>query len=118
VGFERNREFFHYYYIFDPIDQMSQLGWSAFKRGQYGVTTRYYEQVFAQREENPNYYYCCAAEAWGALGQAEMALRYLTMAVDRGWSAHDYAMRSEHLHLLHGTPEWQMLRTRMQENTL
>jgi len=116
VGFERAREYFYYYYIYELPDQLSQLGWSCFKRGEYHKTAGFYEQVFALREDNPDYYYNCAAEAWGALGNAEMALKYLTLAAERGWAHLEYTRKVERLQLLHGTPEWEQLLARIEQN--
>jgi RimJ/RimL family protein N-acetyltransferase len=116
AGFERASEYFYYYYIYELADQLSQLGWSCFKRGEYRETAEYYEQVFALREEHPNYYYNCAAEAWGALGNGEMALRYLNLAAEKGWAALEHTSQVERLHLLHGTPEWEQVLARIEQN--
>ncbi len=115
VGFERAGEYVYYYYIFDRADHLAQLGWSCFKRGEYEATVRYYDQVFELREDHPDYYYNCAAEAWGALGNRDMALTCLTKAVDRGWTDFDHTEREDRLSLLHGTPEWQALLARMRD---
>ena len=117
AGFERASEYFYYYYIYELADQLSQLGWSCFKRGEYRETAEYYEQVFALREEHPNYYYNCAAEAWGALGNGEMALKYVTLAAEKGWAAFEHTRQVERLHLLHGTPEWEQVLARIEQNS-
>lgn len=116
VGFERQREYPVYYYIFELPDHLSQLAWSCFKRGEYDKTTQYYEQVFSLRDDHPDYYYNCAAEAWGALGNREMALKYLSLAADNGWTEVDYTSRVERFRFLHGTPEWEVLLTRIRRN--
>ena len=116
AGFERAGEYFYYYYIYELADQLSQLGWSCFKRGEYRETADYYEQVFALREEHPNYYYNCAAEAWGALGNAEMALKYLRLAAEKGWAALEHTRQVERLQLLHGTPEWDLVLAQIARN--
>jgi RimJ/RimL family protein N-acetyltransferase len=116
AGFELAGEYFFYYYIYDLADQLSQLGWSCFKRGEYRETADYYEQVFALREEHPNYYYNCAAEAWGALGNGEMALKYLKLAAEQGWAALDHTRQVERLQPLHGTPEWDQVLAQIARN--
>jgi RimJ/RimL family protein N-acetyltransferase len=118
AGFERAREYSYYYYIYDVADQLSQLGWSCFKRGEYRATADYYEQVFALREEHPHYYYNCAAEAWGALGNGEMALKYLRLAAEKGWAALEHTRKVERLQLLHGTPEWEQVLARIAQNAV
>jgi GNAT superfamily N-acetyltransferase len=116
AGFERASEYFCYYYIYELADQLSQLGWSCFKRGEYHKTAEFYEQVFALRDEHPNYYYNCAAEAWGALGNREMALKYLKLAAEKGWAAFEHTRQVERLHLLHGTPEWEEVLAQIARN--
>ena len=115
VGFEREREYTTYYYIFDLANNLAQLGWSCLKRGEYERTTQYYEQVFALRDNHPDYYYTCAAQAWGRLENTEMTLKYLNRAIDAGWAAVEPAMRAEAFSFLHGTPEWEAVLTRMRE---
>jgi RimJ/RimL family protein N-acetyltransferase len=116
VGFEKAREYVYYYYIFDQVDHLAQLGWSHFKSGEYQRTVEYFEQAFAAREDHPDYSYYCAAEAYGALENREMALKYLNLAADRGWGALDYTSRTEWFRFLHGTPEWEAVLARMGKN--
>jgi RimJ/RimL family protein N-acetyltransferase len=118
AGFKRASEYFYYYYIYELADQLSQLGWSCFKRGECRETAEYYEQVFALREEHPNYYYNCAAEAWGALGNGEMALKYLKLAAEKGWAALEHTRQVERLQLLHGSPEWEDVLARIERNAV
>jgi RimJ/RimL family protein N-acetyltransferase len=113
VGFERNREYAYYYYMCDPIDHLAELGWYHYRRGAYEKTVGYYEQVFAQREENPNYVYHLAALAWAELGNREKALEYLRAAADRGWTHAGWTRQQEPFSILHGTPEWYTILARM-----
>ena len=68
------------------------------------------------RDDHPDYTYNCAAEAWGALGNQEMALKYLGLAVDNGWVEYDYTSRVERFRFLHGAPEWEAVLTRIRQN--
>jgi RimJ/RimL family protein N-acetyltransferase len=113
VGFERNREYAYYYYIYDPVDHLAELGWYYFKRGEYGKTTQYYERVFALRDENPDYYYHLAAAAWAAVENTEKALKYLHAAVDHGWAHAEWTKQVVEFSVLHGTPEWKAVLVRM-----
>jgi RimJ/RimL family protein N-acetyltransferase len=49
VGFERGREYAYYYYMYDPVDHLAELGWYHYRRGEYAKTVQYYEQAFARR---------------------------------------------------------------------
>lgn len=115
VGFKRHKEYDYYFYIFDEIDHLAELGWFYFKQGDYRKTADYYERVFAAREDNPDYYYHLAAIAWAALGDAEMAIYYLNAAVDHGWRARDWTERQENFKFLHSSPEWEAVLKRMSE---
>ncbi len=113
VGFVRNREYAYYYYVYDPIDHLAELGWYHYRRGEYAETVRFYEQVFAQRDENPDYYYHLTASAWALLGNGEKALHYLQAAVDHGWSHSEWTKQQEEFAILHGMPEWHAVLARM-----
>jgi len=91
------------------------LGWYHFRHGEYAKTTQYYERVFAQRAENPDYYYHLAAVAWAAQGNAEKALQYLNAAVDHGWTNATWTERQKQFSILHSTTEWDAVRARMRQ---
>jgi len=114
VGFERNREYVYYYYMYDPVDHLAELGWYYYRRGEYAKTVGYYEQVFARRDENPDYYYHLAASAWAILGNKEQALKHLQAAVDHGWAHVEWTKQQEEFGILHGTPEWDVVLARME----
>jgi RimJ/RimL family protein N-acetyltransferase len=116
VGFERTREYTYYYYIFDQVDHLAQLAWSYFNSGEYERTVEYFEQVFEAREDHPDYFFYCVAEAYGALENRRMALKYLNMAVDRGWGAYDYTSQADNFRFMHDTPEWEAVLAKMQKN--
>ena len=107
VGFERARPYAYYYYMYDPVDHLAELGWFNYQRGEYAKTVQYLEQVFALRDENPSEYYHEAASAWAWLGDKEQALKYLHMAVDRGWSHIEWTKQQPEFKILHGLPEWE-----------
>lgn len=116
VGFERNLEYFYYYYMYDPIDHLAELGWYTYRHGEYDKTVDYYDQVFALRDENPDYYYHLTASAWALLGNGEKALFYLMAAVDHGWTQMEYTIQQEEFSILHDLPEWDALLTRMADD--
>jgi RimJ/RimL family protein N-acetyltransferase len=115
VGFERNREYAYHYYIYDPIDHLAELGWYHYRRGEYSKTVDYYDQVFALRIENPDYYYHLAASAWALLKNGEKALRYLWAAADHGWADAKWTKEQEEFSILHGTAEWETVLARMEK---
>jgi RimJ/RimL family protein N-acetyltransferase len=114
VGFVRNRRYVYYYYIYDPIDHLAELGWYHYRRGEYAHTVHYYDRVFAQRDENPDYYYHLAALAWARLGNREKALQHLQAAVDHGWAHSEWTRQQEAFAILRGLPEWQAILARME----
>jgi RimJ/RimL family protein N-acetyltransferase len=106
VDFVRNREYTYYYYIYDPVDHLAELGWYYYRRGEYSKTLEYYDQVFALRDENPDYYYHLVASAWALLKNREKALVFLKAAADRGWSQADWTKQQVEFNILQDMPEW------------
>lgn len=115
VGFVRDCEYVYYYYIYDPVDHLAELGWYHYRQGDYARTVHYYEQVFAQREENPDYYYHLAALAWAQLENPAKALHYLGAAADHGWAHAEWTRQQEAFAILHGMPAWDAVLARMEE---
>lgn len=113
VGFKRNREYVYYFYIYDLVDHWAELGWLHFQRGNYRKTVAYYEQVFAARADNPDYYYHLAAVACATLGDAPKALDYLNAAVDHGWTEIAWTQQQAAFTILHDRPEWAAVLARM-----
>jgi RimJ/RimL family protein N-acetyltransferase len=115
VGFKRNREYTYYYYIYDPIDHLAELGWYYYRRGEYARTVDYYLQVFKLREENEDYYYHLTASAWAYLGNEGQALKYLREAVQAGWSHVEWTQAQEEFKILHGNPTWNTVLAQMEQ---
>ena len=116
-GHQARRSTPHYTRLLaERADHLAQLGWSCYKRGEYARAAEYYEQVFSSRDDHPDYYYICAAGAWGALGNSQMTLKYLQLAAENGWAAYEYTTGEELFEGLHGTPEWEAVLVRIQQN--
>lgn len=114
VGFELNRKYLYYYYVYDPLDHLAELGWFYYRRGEYDKTVKYYEQVFSQRDENPDYYHHLVASAWALLENQEKALKYLEDAVRAGWSNVEWTKAQEEFEILHNTPAWRAVLAQME----
>jgi GNAT superfamily N-acetyltransferase len=117
VGFKRNCEYAYYFYIYDLVDHLAELGWYYYRRGEYDNTVRYYEQVFDRRDQNPDYYYHLAASAWALLGNRDNALKYLNAAVDNGWSNAEFTREQGEFNILNAEPGWQRVLARMDSHT-
>jgi tetratricopeptide (TPR) repeat protein len=116
VGFQRNREYVYYYYMYDPVDHLAELGWSYYRRREYAKTAQYYEHVFACRDENPDYCYHLTASAYALLGNQENALKYLRAAAEHGWADVEWTREQEEFDILHGAPEWEAAVAHMERN--
>ncbi len=116
VGFERNREYAYYYYMYDPIDHLAELGWYHYRRREYAKTVYYYEQVFARRDKNPDYYYHLTASAYALLGNRDKSLHYLRAAAEHGWANVDWTKEQEEFEILRGAPEWEVALSHMERN--
>jgi tetratricopeptide (TPR) repeat protein len=116
VGFERNWEYAYYYYMYDPIDHLAEMGWYYYRRRDYEKTVRYYEEVFRLRDENADYYYHLVASAWALLGNQKQALKYLRDAVDHGWTNAEWTEQQEEFEILHSSPDWNSLLAQMRQD--
>ncbi len=87
-----------------------------YQRQEYAQTVEYYEQVFARRERNPDYYYHLAASAWALLGNQSQALKYLHQAVEMGWEDADFTAAQDEFAILHGAPEWLEILSQMRSH--
>ena len=116
VGFKRQREYFYYYYMCNPIDHLAELGWYHYRAGDYRKTVNYYDQVFSQRIDNPDYYYHLAASAWALLGDKEKALIHLQAAVEHGWDDYSFTSEQDEFQQLHDDPRWGLLLMSMKQN--
>ena len=122
VGFELERKYFHYYYMFNEACHLAELGLAAFRAKRYRETVEYYERVFAA-EDIPEWmpgvmrwYYHLAARAWAALGEGETSLEYLEKAIEKGWTDLEGIVNCEELRNLHKTPGWNKVLKRLQAN--
>jgi RimJ/RimL family protein N-acetyltransferase len=116
VGFERNREYTYYYYMYDIVDHLAELGWYQYRLGEYSKCVQYYAQVFALREVNPGYYYHLAASAWALIGNREKALAHLKLSAKRGWTNVAYTLEQEEFSILHDMDEWDAVLAQMEAN--
>ncbi len=116
VGFKWVERSTWYYYMLDPVDHLAELGWYYYKQGAVEKTVHYYEQVFARRAHNPDYYHHLAAVAWAQLGNAEQALQHLDRAVDLGWSDAASTLQVAAFASLHNRSEWPVLLARIEQN--
>jgi RimJ/RimL family protein N-acetyltransferase len=118
VGFRRNQVYNYYFYIFDPVDHLAELGWHYYKKAEYQKTVSYYERVFAQRQENPDYYYHLAALAWAQLGNKSKALLNLSLAAKAGWAQSQFTDEQPAFEILKDQPDWQLVMERINQNAL
>jgi RimJ/RimL family protein N-acetyltransferase len=116
VGFKRNLEYAYYYYMYDIVDHLAELGWYYYRLGDYAKCVKYYEQVFTLRQENPDYYHHLVGSAWALMGNGEKALAYLSAAAKQGWSNTAYTQEQEEFSIIQGAEEWEAILARMAEN--
>ena len=77
VGFEKTKDYVHYYCMFDEVHHLAEIGLSDFREKQYKKAAECYEKIFAMTDVSPHYYYHLAALAWAALGERKTAVRAL-----------------------------------------
>jgi GNAT superfamily N-acetyltransferase len=113
VGFELDVEYTYYCYQVNQVNHLAELGWFHYQRGDHQKTRDCYEQVFALREENPNYFYHLAALCWGEVNDKEKTLAYLEKAVQSGWNAVDYTASKGEFAFLKDDPHFKAILAKM-----
>jgi len=116
VGFQLNKEYIYYSYQVNKTDHLAELGWFHYQRGNHEKTRECYEEVFAQREENPHYYYHLAAVCWGEISERQKALTYLQKAAEYGWTAVDFTASRPEFAFLSDDPDFQRILDTMREH--
>ncbi len=121
VGFELERRYFHYYYMFNEARHLAELGLAAFRAKRYRETTECYERVFAAKDiphwmpGEMHLYYHLTARASAALGDSKTALKYLEKAIENGWADLEETRNCAEFRSLHGTPDWKRLLKKLQK---
>ncbi|MFX0097493.1 MAG: GNAT family N-acetyltransferase [Candidatus Hodarchaeota archaeon] len=106
VGFERERDYIFYTYMFDEAEHIAEVGYVYCRGKQYQEAAKCYEKAFTMREDLPHYYYHDAARVWAALGNKNKAFRNLNMAIDKGWTSLEFTENCEEFKSFHGTKSW------------
>jgi hypothetical protein len=114
VGFEQIKDYVQHYCMTDEVDHLAEMGFSAFKAGNYQETVEYYDKVFALSDEAPDYFYHLAAQACAAVGDHTKAVKYFSLAIDKGWEDIEYTQSREEFMSLQDIQEWQQLLIRLQ----
>lgn len=116
VGFYYERSDTNYFCKFSSLDQVAAKAWHSFQHGQYQETIALCEQLFARSDNCPDYTYHIAAQANAAEGNSKQAIKYLNIAIDRGWHDLEYSKNQEQFVILHGSDEWETVLARFKEN--
>lgn len=117
VGFKRSGEYTYYYYVFDPIDHLVELGRHYTLLGEPERSIEYYQRAFSLRDDHPASTYHFAAVSWAMAGHQEEAIEHLHAAAEQDWSAHQYTRQHQAFSLLHGAPEWERVLEQMKANS-
>lgn len=114
VGFVLTRDYIWYYCMVEEAAHLAETGMRLFIAEQYQEALESLEKGFAMGDVAYWFYHIAALSA-ASLGDTDAAMRYINMAVDRGWTHFEYTMNREEFKLLHGTEGWQTALKRMQE---
>jgi RimJ/RimL family protein N-acetyltransferase len=115
LGLTREREYNMHLLMLDLSDNLAQLAYSHLVNGEYPKAIECYEQLFAQKADVPAWAYFDTAQACAALGEAEKALKYLHMAVKKGWTSLETIEQTTEFQIIHKAPEWIALLDQMKD---
>ena len=100
----------------DEVDNLAEEGDLCAKKGGSRETLNRDDEAFRAGEVEP-WVYFNVARAYAALGKREAALKFLEMAVERGWHDVDQMKESEHLASLRASREWRKLLSTLEGET-
>ncbi len=115
AGFVLEREYTAYTYLFDAVIHFGLGGFIFFRAKQYQKAIEWFEKAFAAGDA-PARIYHRAALAYATIGDGNNANKHLNAAIDGGWAQLETTKSCEEFNNLHGTPEWETVLTRIQEN--
>ncbi len=115
AGFVLEREYTAYTYIFDAVIHFAVGGNILFRSKQYKKATEWYEKSISAGDASFKIYYI-AARSHAANGDSDNAIKHLNAAIDKGWEHLESTKSCEEFNILHGTPEWEAVLTRITKN--
>jgi RimJ/RimL family protein N-acetyltransferase len=116
LGLKHQRDYPMYVFALDIHTHMAQLAYSKLANGEHRESIKLYEQLFAQKADVPTWAYFDTAQGYAAIGEADNALRYLRMAAKQGWSAVEMTEQAAEFGLLHKSPEWDIIVSKIRKN--
>jgi RimJ/RimL family protein N-acetyltransferase len=114
VGFVHERDYASSYCAFSSVHHQAEIGYMALRTGHYADSVGAFEQLFAISRDYPDYVYHVAARVNAAVNQANYALAYLNVAIDRGWMNQEHTLGCAEFSSLRGTAGWAAALARMQ----
>lgn len=97
---------------FEKVIQKANL---FYQNGDYSGSAKQYALAFTLREGNAAQYYDAAC-AQALAGDTAQALRYLSLAIDKGWWNLKHTQRDKDLLILHETQRWNNALKKIQAN--
>ena len=116
AGFKKIKDYPVYFGRGDEVDNLAEEGDLRAKKGGSRETLNRDDEAFRAGEVEP-WVYFNVARAYAALGKREAALKFLEMAVERGWHDVDQMKESEHLASLRASREWRKLLSTLEGET-
>ena len=115
LGFQKAAEYCYYCYVYDLGGQLAQLGWRAFRSGDFAKCVGYYARAFPMqaRPAPSDLYYAAAASA--ALGDRASALRRLGEAAAAGWRSVERTLQTPGFASLFTAEDWAGILEKMRE---
>ena len=101
--------------IFNQMSYLANLAWDHLDKSEFEAVIDVCESLLALKN-GQKYGYFLSGAAWAGLGQKEKALQQLNQSLDHGWDSLTEMEICTPLQVLHGTPEWEALISRVMSN--
>lgn len=100
--------------LFNEVSYLANLAWAELDQENYQATLDFCQQLLAL-EKGQMYGHFLTGVAWAGLGQPDTAFRHLHHTLDNGWDDLFELENNPTLKVLHSSPEWGALVSRLQK---
>lgn len=100
--------------LFNEVSYLANLAWAELDQENYQATLDFCQQLLAL-EKGQMYGHFLTGAAWAGLGQPDTAFRHLHHTLDNGWDDLFELENNPTLKVLHSSPEWGALVSRLQK---
>jgi RimJ/RimL family protein N-acetyltransferase len=114
AGYNFDHHYLFYSIYFDEARHLAYKGWKKFQNGYFQEATDIYEKALRISDLPANFYHAIA-RAYAELGENKKSIKYIHLALDKGFRDVSFTRKCDSFRQLHDTPEWNTLLKRLKD---